>query len=234
MFSKILKNRHSKSFIQRGFTIIELLVVIMIISIVASLGANTFQNQRKQVRYNEAIVHVLRMIQTARNHAMTSYPVFDSSKPVGQESYSPEEGYGVYVSRGDVAGETRFILFANNASTTGVSKNQFDSGKAINDVIEEVYVLPSEVILNDLLTGLSPVTPLSSHTNVDENEAVILFRPLSGDAYLAANDYPLNEGLLTEPADLYLEFRKNDVDPSIPSTYIHINRVASFPEILNP
>jgi len=111
--------------------------------------------------------------------------------------------------------------------------NQYDEELAFcdSDLIEEEYYLPLDTVFVDLLTNLTGPVIFDSTTNADENEAVIIFRPPLADAYVAANDHPLNPDNLTEPDDLYLEFSRTGADPAVPSQYIHINRIAGFPEI---
>lgn len=216
----------------KGFTIVELMVVIIIITIVASIGTNGYQSQRKQVRYNDSILRVLTMIKQARNYAVTSRPVYDECE-VGAESYVPPEGYGLYISRSETPGESRVVLFANTQVDDAIETDQYEEfpDPCDSDLVEEEYYLPLDTILNDLLVDLTGPTILDSNTNPDENEAVIIFRPPLADAMLAANDHPLTANQITFPDDLYLEFRRVDTPPGIPSQYIHINRIAGFPEI---
>jgi hypothetical protein len=216
-----------------------MLVVIIIIAIVASIGANTYQKQRAQVRYNDSILTVLEMIKTARNYAVTSRPVFDTCAGSGNESYVPAEGYGVYIERSDTPGESRVVLFANTETDENFEASQFDEVLApcASDLPEEIYFLPLDTVFVDLLTAKDdPATtpadesaPLSSDTNVDEDEVVIIFRPPLAESTLAANDHPVAN--LTEPNDLYLEFKREGTPAEVPSRYIHINKVAGFPEI---
>ena len=224
------KNRKSS-----GFTVIELLIVIIIISLVASIGTSAYQNQRAQVRYNDSIFKVLSMIKTARNYAVSSRPVFDTCELPGEESYIPEEGYGLYIERSDDPGLSRFVLFANTETDDVIESNQFDEEVAPcdSDLIEEEYFLPLDTVFVDLLTETSGPTIFDSNTNADENEAVFIFRPPLAETYIAANDHPLTEANLTEPNELYLEFRRSGSDAAVPSKYIHMNRIAGFPEIEN-
>ena len=216
----------------KGFTIVELMVVIIIITIVTSIGTNTYQAQRRQVRYNDSVLKVVTMIKQARNYAVTSRAVYDECE-VGNESYVPAEGYGVYIERGETPGQSRVVLFANTQIDDAIELNQFDEvlDPCDSDLIEDEYTLPLDTILNDLLTEISGPTPLDSNTNADENEAVIIFRPPLSDTTLAANDHPLTENQLTLPDDLYLEFRRAETPVGIPSQYVHINRIAGFPEL---
>jgi len=217
-------------FFPKGFTVIELLVVIIIISIVASIGTNAYQSQRAQVRYNDSVFKVLSMIQTARNYAISSRAVYDECN-VGNENYIPEEGYGVYISRSDEPGLSRFVLFANIEAVNKITANQYDeTGGCNSDLIEEEYFLPIDA---DFLS-LSVDQNLPDHTVIGGNtddEAVIIFRPPLADATIAVNDHPLDADNLVILNDFYLRFRRAQADPGIPSQYVHINRIAGFPEI---
>jgi prepilin-type N-terminal cleavage/methylation domain-containing protein len=212
----------------KGYTLIEILIVIIIIGIVASIATNTYQRQREVVRYNDSISAVINMIKTARNWAITSRPTYD-----GSESKVPKEGYGVYIERSTVPGMTRFVLFANTEVTdSGI--DQYDAGK---DIVEEEYILPKETLLEPLLAVYKPSGPTKETISYvagygNENEAVILFRPPQAEVTLAPNFNPLNVSNMVYVDDIYLEFRRRGVHSDVPSTYVHINRVAGFPELL--
>jgi len=217
---KSLKNNRTK-----GFTIIELLVVIIIIAIVASIGTNTYQSQRSQARYNNSIIKVLGMIKQARNYAVSSRAVYDETKNPGEESYIPPEGYGVYIERSDTPGASRFVLFANTETNDPEEQDQYDEGK---DIIEEEYFLSLETNFIGLFTDQD----LPTHTAIgggDDNKAVIIFRPPLADAALAVNDNPV-QGSLTTLNDLYLEFKRTEAHVDIPSRYIHVNKVSGLAE----
>jgi len=198
------------------------MVVIVIISIVASLGANTYTNQRKQVIYNDSIAKVLSMIKQARNFAVTSRSYYDELNGL---NIIPEEGYGVYIERSDNPGESRIILFANIQVASFEEKNQYDDG---DDLIEEEYFLP----LDSELVGLSidKVLPITTGGGTSDDQAVIIFRPPLADATVAVNDDP-QAGALAVLNDIYLEFRRVGTPLAVSSIYIHMNRIAGFPEI---
>lgn len=209
------------------------MVVIIIIALVASIGTGAYQNQRQQVIYNDSVLKVLSMIKTARNYAISSRPVYDECE-VGNESYIPEAGYGVYLYRDDDPDESRIVLFANNETDDAVEANQYDeeTDKCDSDLMIEEYALHEGTVFEDLLIALAPVEEqLSSNSQDPEDELVILFRPPLADAAMFANDRPLNDTLLTQVDDIYMEFRRIGVPTEVPSTYIHMNRVAGFPEV---
>jgi len=212
---------------------IEMLVVVMIIMLVSTIGINTYQNQRRQVQFNDSILKVSTLIKTARNYAITSRSTYDTCQP-GKETYVPAEGYGIYINRSTSAGQARFVLFANRQAANDLEKNQYDetADPCFSDRIEEEFQLNNMAVLNDLLTSISPLAvTLDSNTHADENEVVILFKTTLAETTIAANDHPPTADLLTRPVDLYLQFQRPTASASAPSTYIHINRLAGFPEI---
>ena len=78
----------------KGLTLIELLMVVIIIMIVMSIGANTYRDQRKHVMYNDAVLKVNNLIKTARSYAMTSRSVYDPCVMLEEDRvYVPEGGF---------------------------------------------------------------------------------------------------------------------------------------------
>lgn len=216
----------------KGFTVIELMVVIIIIAIVASIGTNTYRAQREVVRYNDSIVTVIAMIKKARNYAVTSRPVFDTCQIEGEESYIPEAGYGVYIERSDNLEESRLVLFANTIADDELEAHQYDydqGSPCTSDLIEEEYNLP---LITEFPAFLTDREPAPDGTPLIDDTVVILFTPPLADAYVAVND-PLYNDLdeVDVLDDLYMEFRRQATPAGIPSTYVHMNRVAGFPEI---
>ena len=204
----------------------ELLVVIVIIAIVSSIGANNFKSQRSQVRYNDSILKVTSLIKTARNYAVTSRTYWDK---VNSKNVVAPEGYGVYIEQRDTPGESKVILFANTydpLTDSEEDRNQYDA----NDLIEEEYILPIEIdFIGISVDKLTPVhTPIGGTSGDDE--VVIIFRPPLATASLAVNDNPLPDQLVPLN-DLYLEFERSGSLEGIPSKYIHMGKVAGFPEL---
>lgn len=215
----------------KGLTLIELLVVIVIITIVISIGGNAYRDQQKHVNYNNAVFKVSNLIKTARNYAVTSRSVYDVCEDLEENRvYVPVEGYGVYIFRSDTPGESRAVLFANTEKDSEMEENQFDEidgSCADSDLIEEDYTIPVDADLFSLSTDKT--LPIGGNGTGDE--AVIIFRPPVADALITVNDHPPSPELLIFLNDLYLQFRRPESDPSIPSTYIHLNHIAGFPEI---
>jgi prepilin-type N-terminal cleavage/methylation domain-containing protein len=218
----------------KGFTMIEMLVVVIIIALVASIGTSAYRNQQAHVRHTDSIVKVLSMIKQARNYAVSSRSIYDRDLCEGVESYVPEEGYGVYISRSDDAGMSRIVLFANTEADDESEANQYDEivgAPCVSDLIEEEYFLPGETELIGLSVdkAIPNHTPISYMGGATDDEAVIIFRPPIADTTLAVNN-PVPGPLFTL-SDLYLQFGRVAADVSISSQYIHINSIAGFPEV---
>ncbi len=202
---------------------IELLIVIVIISIVASIGTGAFKSQRQHVIYNDSLLKVINLIKTARNYTVISRSTYDECS-VGNESYVPAEGYGVYISRSDQLDESRVVLFANTKADTDKEANQFDEFAApCPDNVEEEYYLP----IDTKLLGLS-TDKITSIGGDSPDEAVIIFRAPLAETTLVVNDHAPS---LTYLDDLYLEFTRTETEVAVSSQYVHVNRIAGFPEI---
>jgi len=206
----------------KGFSLIEMIVVVMITLLILTLGINTYRDQQRHVIYNESVSKVLSIVKVARNHALTNRPIFDEDQ---QLSIIPKNGYGVYFERSETPGESKVILFANTVAETEVEQQQFDPGEHI----EETYTIPSQVEF----VGLWADQNLPDHTGIGggtPDQAALFFNLPLENGLIAVNDNPAPDSLTTL-TDLYLEFRLADSDAEIPSQYIHINSLSGLAEI---
>ncbi len=213
----------------KGFSLIELLVVVMIILLVLSIGGNTYRSQRKHVAFTDSVAKVNNMIKLARDYTVTSRSAYDTTgcRPVGEEAFIPEEGYGIYISQSDTLGESRIVLFANTQADNDSELNQFNEGTGCGpyDFIEEEYLLPPEVDFVGLATDKLG-TSIGGY--MTDNEAIIIFSPPLADATITAgNTFSPDPTDMVYLDDLYMRFRRPD---SASSIYIHINHIAGFPE----
>lgn len=192
----------------KGFTLVEMLVVVLIISIISTIGANTYKNQREQIIFNDSVAHVLQMMKTARNYAVTSRPYWD-----GTDNVVPPGGYGVYFERNaDVEVASRVILFANSTND-----NKYDL-----DIDEEVFSIPLSV-------ELYAVDDDQNSPPLNLNKFVVIFKPSMAEA-IEVGLFEGNNAIPTAYNDLYFMFRK--LENTTPGTTIHINRISGFPEVL--
>ena len=139
----------------------ELLIVVMIITLVMSIGGNAYRDQQKHVNYNNAVFKVSDMIKTARNYAVTSRSVYDTCEILEDDrAYVPAEGYGVYIYRSDTPGESRAVLFANTKKDTEIETNQFDGGAPCtgSDWLRKFLLFPEMLILSAYLLINLPTT----------------------------------------------------------------------------
>jgi len=222
-------------FFPKGFTLMEMLIVVIILALVASIGGNTYSIQRKAVRFTDSIVKVSALIKATRNHAVSSRSAYDPDcQPAGEERFVPAEGYGLYISRSDTPGLSRFVIFANSQADNEVEANQFDEvigSPCDSDLIEEEYLLPVDTEFTGLFRQISPTKQAIGGLTTDD-AVTIIFRPPLADATIAVNETPApaDPADLVYLLDLYLEFRRPQSNPSTPSQYIHINQLAGFPE----
>jgi len=214
-----------------GFSLLELLIVVMIILLVLSIGGNTYRDQRKHVTFNDSVAKVNSMIKLARDYTVTSRSAYDDTgcRPVGEEAFIPEDGYGVYISQSDTLGESRVVLFANTQASNSSDLVQYNevADPCFSDFIEEAYLLPLEVDFEWLGTDKLG-TSIEGYNNSND-EAIIIFSPPLADATITAgNDFSTDPTDMVYLDDLYMRFRRSD---SASSVYIHINHIAGFPEI---
>ncbi len=223
-----MKNKIKKT--EAGFTLVEILVVLIIVFLVLAVGINTYQAQREFTRYNDAILKVNQLIKSARNNTLSHQTVYDPEN-LEEPTYVPEGGYGVFIDQSKTPGDSRFILFANTATGNNpeeeaLKKARYDEGE---DLIEEVYALDPIVNFEGLfLDQNDPPSPLENN----EHQAVIIFSPPLADSYLAVNDQPNPDELTTLP-ELYLSFRRLGAEV-VPPLYIYLNGISGISEIQQP
>jgi prepilin-type N-terminal cleavage/methylation domain-containing protein len=160
-----------------GFTIPELLIVMVIMGLLLGIGIPNFKAQRDQLDFNQSVSRILEIIKAGRNYALTSRA---TTLTDGITKEIPKAGYGVYI---DFSGPSKTMtLFAN----TGTDEKTYDPG----DITEETYTLPA----------------LASIKSITDNHFLILFKPPLGEATMsnnlansptAYNDFKLE---LTSPA----------------------------------
>ncbi len=78
--------------VQQGYTLVELIVVIAILSLLMTLSIWAFQSNRDKTRLDGAAEIVMSTIREAQNMSMSGVTQIDSDTG---EVYVPEEGYGI-------------------------------------------------------------------------------------------------------------------------------------------
>ncbi len=92
-----MKNIQKKplfSLVQRGYTLVELIVVIAILALIMTLSIWAFQSNRDETRLDVAAEIVMSTIREAQNMSMSGVTQIDSDTGV---VYVPEQGYGIIV-----------------------------------------------------------------------------------------------------------------------------------------
>jgi prepilin-type N-terminal cleavage/methylation domain-containing protein len=218
---KFLKNHWSsvighRSFQQKGFTIAEMLIVIIILGTLMGIGTRTYYRERDRYEFNQGLIKVMGIIKTTRNFAATSYPIYVGG---GTTPTIPVDGYGIHIDLTPDVDQPHFTVFGN----TGTEENQFDLG----DEILETYRLPQIIeFFSFFYNDEEKYDPGNSKPT--ETEAVIIFKPPLAETYLGDNS-------LLKMDELRLKFHNPIVPPESIKEYqcIIINAVKTFPEIID-
>ncbi len=118
--ARLLKRKGYRS--KQGFTLIELIVVISIMAIMASLVVASHRTGQKQYALSQAGQKLVSHLREAQNMAMSGVDI------KGQYC-----GYGIQINR--TARPTSYYFYADKAANCQTSNNKYDSG---DDIIETV------------------------------------------------------------------------------------------------
>lgn len=95
---------------QHGFTLIELMIVVVVIGILAAIALPSYQEYVRQTRRAEVTTVLLENAQVLERH-YTRHGSYDASAPVGLATQSPVSGSAIYQIVVSLAAE-RFTLTA--------------------------------------------------------------------------------------------------------------------------
>jgi len=226
-----LSNGHSL-----GFTLAEMIIVMGILAIMATIGTRTYFTERDRLEFSNALIKTMQLVKVVRTYATTSYPIY-----IDEEDFTrnivPLNGYGIRAKLDPDTKKFTLTVFANvdTGSGTGLGRYQNDNYPQRldeDDIILETYTLPKQIVFryfyfDDVMKWeVDPDEP--EKTGPNAFEATMVFRPPLGDLTLteATSPTPMNE--------LGIEFQNPALEAEGPKKCqrIKINKVKMFPELM--
>ncbi len=220
-----------------GFTVAEMIIVVLIMSVLMAIGGRTYFDERDRFEFNNAFIEMTGMFAEARNLATTSEP-FYISEAIG--NLVPADGYGVYINLEPEEGEPHFTLFANLGSgnlgtyESYLNEDTEESAKVFDDDDEIIrtFTVPKQVQFHSFYFNSvwkwDPEEP-PEPAGPNATEAVIIFKPPLAETFIGNNDTVSPEELI----ELGLKFFNPAADDNSPKKcqFIRINRIKTFSAI---
>lgn len=97
-------NRRRLSGAQTGFTLVELMVVVVVIGILAAIALPSYQEHVRQTRRAEVTTLLLENAQTLERH-YARHGAYDEGTPAGLVIQSPASGKPIYQINANLAAE---------------------------------------------------------------------------------------------------------------------------------
>ena len=220
---------------KKGFTIAEMIMVVLIISALTIISGRTYFTERDRFEFNNAFIEMTGMIKEARNLATTSQSVYISAI---KKNVVPADGYGIYINLEPDQDKPHFTLFANlgpGADYEDYLNEDSEENARIfdnNDKIIKTFTIPSQVqfhsfYFDDLWKWDEEDLPNPAAPNA--TEAVIIFKPPLAETLIGNNDTVNPEEL----DKLGLKFFNPAADDNSPKKciFIRFNRIKTFPAI---
>jgi len=219
-----------------GFTLAEMIIVMGILAIMATMGTRTYFTERDRFEFSNALIKTMQLVKAVRTYATTSYPIYIDREGFTQ-SIVPLNGYGIRALLDKDTKKFTLTVFANvdTGSGTGLGRYQNDNYPQKldeDDIILETYTLPKQIVFryfyfDDVMKWkVDPNEP--EKTGPTAFEATMVFRPPLGELTLmeATSSNPMNE--------LGLEFQNPALEAEGPKKCqrIKINKVKMFPELM--
>ena len=120
-----LPSKHPARSAVRGFTLIEVLIVVAIIGILAAIAYPSYTDYVKKTRRGDAHLALLSAAQAMERCKATNYSYAGCALPAGQAT-SPEGYYNLAIATSPAISATSFTL---EATPTGVQTSDSDCPK---------------------------------------------------------------------------------------------------------
>ncbi|OGZ33752.1 MAG: hypothetical protein A2Y98_03215 [Candidatus Portnoybacteria bacterium RBG_19FT_COMBO_36_7] len=146
---------------RQGFTLLEMLIVLAIISIMATLILVRYREGQKTYVLSQAAQTLVGNIREAQNLAITGAEV---KKPDGND-YPRIGGYGIYIKD-----ETHYVLFMNEESDPSACP----IGLVPQHEIKTAVKLPDGTTIDQLGKYIF-YTPPNAHTCIEGDDEPIIF-----------------------------------------------------------
>ena len=186
----------------KGFTLVELMIVIAIVGIISVMAVPSYYGSIKRAKYEEKVSEVVTLIKDARNTSIIG------KFTGGVGSYeTPKGGYGVYIDK---------------VSGTLISFQDEDEDQIYtngSDTLLQTIILPDEISIQTITGSIATGYTNTNLTNNDINKAVILFKPPQGETVLNENDKT------KDIVDLNITLQRYDNNKS---KRLKINKISGF------
>jgi prepilin-type N-terminal cleavage/methylation domain-containing protein len=231
---------------QKGYTLAEMVIVLGVMAILFTIGAQSYLQQRDRFEFNAALYRIMQLVRNIRTYATSTTPI--AVPKVG--NVIPVDGYGIQFKMSTEPGKSTLTTFANLAPgnptqphTTGdESINRFN---VPGDVKIESYTIPKQMLFKKLwfqkmATADQPADPkpLAQYNSTGEDkgptalEGIAFFKPPMADSWIVGFG-KTSPSVAIPLTNLQVEFE----NPEIPEggakkcLKITLNVVKTFPEL---
>jgi prepilin-type N-terminal cleavage/methylation domain-containing protein len=142
-------------FHSKGFTVIELLVVVSVISVILAISAVQFPAIQSQYRLNQAANNFIQDVARARETALSRLPYAQS----GQFGQNYPKGAGIYINLSS-PGNRQYLLYANNTTS---AQEAYSAGTATVLATIDMSQDYKGVMIKEINTADGTINSVSIH-----------------------------------------------------------------------
>jgi len=226
---RIKKNKKTKG-VKKGYTIIELLVVLAVIVLIFSIGLGSLLTSQRQVLFLSSYESVVQIVRDARSlalagKAMPDYADFNANSNTSELVAPANYGVSFNLTAGTV---TTFVDLRKNPSAAVPAEGQYDPPPAVTgfyqyvagkDVKMATYTLDSTMfkLVSNMFNRLVPP---------NDKRVDIFFSPIFGDFSI----YPPLVNAAPSYQQTFLIFGVTDIS-GLRKKCSKIHPVAGVPEV---